>query len=301
MAAKPREQLSQVDLRRLMKEKSAKKVESPFAKYDPVTGLLSCLACKIPIKNETLWMAHENGRQHQQAGLSVKSRNAATGLKPSPVSAASKRPADRNPVSQSQQAPKKPKNSELPQRTTEDIFTHVKPHDSSATNITKTVKHVIASAVPDNGEGQQQLQADDQDTSSIIPENFFDNPTKNIAQKQEREKKAQAEDEWSKFQKSIQEESHKSAVIIEEDDEKATKQKELDQIDEQMARWEKIKALEIQKEEAAKKLASGSAAAEKSTAEKIEDASNQSDDNSDDDLDFLDWRKKSIFSSLRPK
>ena len=135
----------------------------------------------------------------------------------------------------------------------------------------------------------------DTDGSFLLPENFFDKPTKNVAQKQEREKKALAEDEWAKFQKSIQEESHKSAVIVEHEDETATMIRELDDVQEQMDRWEKIITLEKKKEEAVKKATESATTLTENTHLIADNASKESEDDTDDDLDFLDWRKKSIF------
>lgn len=50
---------------------AAKKVESPLAKYNSA-GQLSCIVCNSVVKNELVWTAHINGRQHREKVLSLK-------------------------------------------------------------------------------------------------------------------------------------------------------------------------------------------------------------------------------------
>lgn len=45
------------------------------------------------------------------------------------------------------------------------------------------------------------------------------------------------EEEWEKFQKAIREADNISAAIIAEDQEEATNERQLDEIDEQMKNW----------------------------------------------------------------
>jgi len=63
------------DIRRLMKE-SKTKINSPLAKYNG-SGQLTCILCECVVKNELVWPAHLNGRQHKEKVATLKS-----GMKP---------------------------------------------------------------------------------------------------------------------------------------------------------------------------------------------------------------------------
>ena len=122
-----------------------------------------------------------------------------------------------------------------------------------------------------------------------LPDNFFDKPTKNLKQKQEKDKKKQEEEEWAQFQRAINEESHKSAAVVEHDDEEAKRQRELEEIEEQLVRWEKLHDLELKKEEVAKKLVSADEAMDV-TVEKAAES-----DDEGDDFDLMNWRKRKLW------
>jgi zinc finger protein 830 len=50
---------------------TAKKIDSPLAKYNSA-GQLTCIVCNSVVKNELVWTAHINGRQHREKVLSLK-------------------------------------------------------------------------------------------------------------------------------------------------------------------------------------------------------------------------------------
>ncbi|XP_012371086.1 zinc finger protein 830 [Octodon degus] len=81
--------VNQEELRRLMKEKqrqstNRKKVESPFAKYNPL-GQLSCALCNTPVKSELLWQTHVLGKQHREKVAELKGAKGGT---PAPAAGA---------------------------------------------------------------------------------------------------------------------------------------------------------------------------------------------------------------------
>lgn len=53
------------ELKRLMREEKAKRIESPLAKYNSI-GQLTCVICNQIIKSELFWTAHINGKAHLQ-------------------------------------------------------------------------------------------------------------------------------------------------------------------------------------------------------------------------------------------
>ncbi|KAJ8938318.1 hypothetical protein NQ314_011530 [Rhamnusium bicolor] len=69
-------------------------------------------------------------------------------------------------------------------------------------------------------------------TNNNLPEDFFDSKSKHKARNQEY--KDPVEEEWEKFVKAIKEADNESNAIIAEDQEEATAERQIDEIDEQM-------------------------------------------------------------------
>ncbi|XP_055351754.1 zinc finger protein 830-like [Paramacrobiotus metropolitanus] len=278
--------LSKEDLRRLMKEKSAKKLDSPFAKYDN-SGQLYCILCKASVKSEASWKAHENGRQHQLAFAATKNPDAAKiRAKPAdPVSSASPAASADSSLSERKQRdeppPKKPKITTL----TREMVDSMEVDEAQSAGLPSDF--FDAPSIPTPSEAPTPSDPVVEDTSSAVPDDFFDKPTKNIRQKLEREKQKQEEEEWSKFQKAIHEESHKSAMAVEQEDEAARKQRELEEIEEQMTRWQKIHDLEIRREQG-----KGAAPVPEKKGESVREDSGEEDS---DDVDTFDWRKRKLW------
>lgn len=59
------------------------------------------------------------------------------------------------------------------------------------------------------------------------------------------EYKDPVEEEWERFQREIKEADSKSAAIIAEDQEEATTERQLDEIDEQMKNWSRYYSFNI--------------------------------------------------------
>ncbi|OWA51948.1 putative Zinc finger protein 830 [Hypsibius exemplaris] len=292
-AAAGKSALSKDELRKLMKERSsAKKIDAPFAKYDG-SGQLFCILCKTPIKSDAVWTAHVNGRQHHEALAAAKTPpqpqsskpNADSGFKIPQThqqSAGDKRPGD---AAFNESSLKKLKISE---RTVEKPALKTESSSQIPADFFDSSDPVVVAA-PSEPSSKSTASAP-VITPVLLPDNFFDKPTKNIKQKQEREKKVLEEEEWLKFQKAINEETHKSAVVVEHDDDEAKRKRELDEIEEQLVRWEKLHDLELKKEEVAKKLAA-SEAMEVSTG----GDSDSGDDDAGDDFNMMDWRKRKLW------
>lgn len=69
-----------------------------------------------------------------------------------------------------------------------------------------------------------------------LPEGFFDDPVKD-AKARNLDYKDPIEEEWEKFQKEIKAASNFSNAIIAEDQEEATTERQIDEIDEQIRNW----------------------------------------------------------------
>ena len=92
------------------------------------------------------------------------------------------------------------------------------------------------------------------------------------------------EEEWEKFQKEIHDEVLVSTAIQEEDQEEATAERQLEEIEEQMINWNRVLQLEQKKEVVIRKLQ-----ATRTSAPTKDDES--SGDEADLD-ELFDWRSK---------
>lgn len=64
------------------------------------------------------------------------------------------------------------------------------------------------------------------------------------------EYKNPVEEEWEQFQKAIKEETSKAEIIISDDLEEATAERQIDEIEEQLSHWSRVVTLEKKKQEA---------------------------------------------------
>ncbi len=74
------------------------------------------------------------------------------------------------------------------------------------------------------------------ETDEVLPEGFFDDPIKD-AKARNLEYKDPVEEEWDRFQKEIKAASTLSNAIIADDQEEATTERQIDEIDEQIRNW----------------------------------------------------------------
>ena len=119
-----------------------------------------------------------------------------------------------------------------------------------------------------------------------LPEGFFDDPVMDAKARGVEYKDAE-EAEWEAFQKEIAVEVAASTQITAEEQLEETTDRQLEEIDEQMRAWSRVRDIEIMKDEVEEKLK-----VKKTVTADLKQ------ENSDDELDeesleeFLDWRQK---------
>lgn len=252
----------QNDLRRLMNEQKSKqqvtiptkKIDSPLAKYNEA-GQLMCVLCKSVVRSEDVWKVHINAKQHKQNIEEAKKLKDKLQVATTP---AIKRPAT-------------PPPSEVPQKKLKGILknsntTPVVPPSTgtgpSATNSIPSDFFDSKSSVQTSSYFEATLQktsirrdlvnfnreernvepnaanATDvkMETDEVLPEGFFDDPVKD-AKARNLEYKDPVEEEWERFQKEIKAAASLSNAIIADDQEEATTERQIDEIDEQIRNW----------------------------------------------------------------
>merc|ERR1719245_2606023 len=121
------------------------------------------------------------------------------------------------------------------------------------------------------------------DDRGDLPEGFFDDPVLDAKARGVEYKDAE-EAEWEAFQKEIAVEVAVSAQMTAEEQLEETTDRQLEEIDDQMRAWSRVRDIEIMKDEVEEKLK-----VKKTVTAEVKQ------ENSDDDLDeesleeFLDW------------
>lgn len=241
---------SQQNLRRLMQEQRStrngeaeQKIESAFAKYE--NGQLMCSLCNSVVKSEKVWQVHLNAKQHKENLAKAKELKAKI--------EGQKKKAD--PVDRIQGLKRtiEEMRSEVPEKkikgilknsssSTATIASSVVVVQSTKDEIVEPPKSTSASAIPDdffdNAKPKQTKETPVEiiQVEDPLPEGFFDDPVKD-AKIRNQEYKDPVEEEWEKFQKEIKEAEAESKVIINEEREDATVERQLDEIDEQIRNW----------------------------------------------------------------
>ncbi|XP_014669423.1 PREDICTED: zinc finger protein 830-like [Priapulus caudatus] len=319
--------LDQSELRRLMKSKltngqSKKKgVDSPHAKYNSL-GQLYCTICSTQVKTDLLWPAHVNGRTHKQhiIGLNRKAEPAKLASQ-SPQSGLKRKSNDKyeTAVSEKKQkgfvtpegksnetglpadffdsgkaapstsllgmysSPSSEDEDETPPQTSRssvisgggDARSHL-PSDVSNSGVK------AASTVDDGEEEMTKVKS-----AEDLPEGFFDD-LKMDAKVRKIEYKDPLDEEWEKFQKVITEETHVSEAIVAEEDEVRITDRQIEEIDEQIAGWQKVTQLEKKHEQIKAKVEEAPPVGSGAAGE-------EEDDVAEEDLDsMLDWKSKGI-------
>lgn len=256
---------TQTELRRLInehkskKEKVAKKIESPLAKYNEA-GQLTCILCNSVVRSEAVWTVHVNAKQHKQnveqaKKLKEKTQNFTTPLK---------RPLT-PPL-------------EIPEKRLKGIL----KNSTTTQNVSTQSNIVVVTQKTEEEEKKQEPEEQPKDGKEVLPEGFFDDP-KLDAKARNVEYKDAVEEEWEKFQKEIREADYESLAMIAEDQEEATTERQIEEIDEQMKNFSKVLDLEKKKVEVI------------TTAKETQhmDVDGNLSDEEDQDFDeFLDWRSK---------
>ena len=119
-----------------------------------------------------------------------------------------------------------------------------------------------------------------------LPEGFFDDPVMDAKARGVEYKDAE-QAEWEAFQKEIAVEVAASTQMTAEEQLEETTDRQLEEIDDQMRAWSRVRDIEIMKDEVEEKLK-----VKKTVTAELKQ------ENSDDELDeesleeFLDWRQK---------
>ncbi|XP_054615273.1 zinc finger protein 830 [Dunckerocampus dactyliophorus] len=275
--------VNQEELRRLMKEKQRqtsekKRVESPYAKYNSL-GHLSCVLCNMQVKSELLWPAHVLGKQHKEKVSELK--EAKQTLQSQPVKR--KAPNDEDvsgkkakPTPEAGQSasavpadffekPDSAKSSGISllagvyddddedekEATEEAGNTNAAPQTAEAAGLpadffdssippAPAVSHsgsILKAEVPEKSTEKKDS------TAEALPEGFFDDPVRDAKVRNVDAPKDQMDKEWEEFQKEIRQVNTKSEAIVAEDDEEGRLERQIDEIDEQIACYKRVELL----------------------------------------------------------
>ncbi|XP_076239436.1 zinc finger protein 830 [Calliopsis andreniformis] len=291
--------LTQDDLRKAMSEHKkklgvVKKIESPLAKYTDA-GQLMCILCKAIIRSETVWPIHVSSKSHKENIVLAKKTKLETDTPKITVQ------TFKRPKSPSQETPANKKIKGILKNSSTNITQTIStlPSDffdnasnQSNGNISLNVSVMKPRSETDkeliNDKESKNVEIEDEKekekskdiSQAVLPEGFFDDPIMD-AKVRNVEYKNPIEEEWEKFQKEIKEETAQSAQIIADDQEEATTERQLDEIEEQIRHWSRVMDLVKRKEEVQ--------ATDRKQKNIDEDVSSGDEAEFDE---FLDWRAK---------
>nr|XP_021187945.2 zinc finger protein 830 [Helicoverpa armigera] len=284
-------QKAQEEMRRLMAERKKKnikptKIDNPLAKYNN-TGQLMCILCNSVVRSEHVWQVHLNSKQHREnVEKAKKLKELTNNFTVGKIKHKSGSPPKDAPPEKKLKGILK--NAEAPQPI-------VQPPKNNAPQVIsfhdEEIKRTPLNVPPAANSGDVPATSSTEAESvpgseQPIPEGFFDDPILD-AKVRNIEYKDPIEEEWDKFQKEIKEEATASAEIIAGEQEEATAERQIDEIDEQIRIWSKVLDLELKKEETKKTIQE----MEKMSEDDIGDSENE------DDIDeFLDWRAKKSYT-----
>ncbi|XP_053982708.1 zinc finger protein 830 [Hylaeus anthracinus] len=291
--------LTQDDLRKAMSEHKkklgvVKKIESPLARYTDV-GQLMCVLCKITVRNEVVWPVHLNSKTHKENIALAKKTKLETDI-PKIATHTFKRPTSPSQESSSNKKIKgilKTSSSQAASNLPSDFFdNNIKKSNGTVPSNTSVImqksengNELANDKELKNVEIEEEREKDrNKDTSqTTLPEGFFDDPVLD-AKVRNVEYKNPIEEEWEKFQKEIKEETAQSAQIIADDQEEATTERQLGEIEEQLRHWSRVMDLVKRKEQVQ--------ATDRKQKNTDEDVSSGDEAEFDE---FLDWRAKNSY------
>lgn len=296
---------TQNDLRRLMQEQktkakpstinpSAEKIDSPLAKYE--NGQLRCSLCKSIVRSESVWKVHINTKVHKEnitAAKELKERlqnnkHSLLGLKRSSSNISN----TTEPIIPEKKIKSILRKSDVTSKEAtdgipKDFFDSKKGFFEATLNKT-TIKTELLNIgkraeAPVIAGSDKKMEVDEKDEA--LPEGFFDDPIKD-AKIRNLEYKDPQEEEWQRFQREIKEEATMSNAIIAGEQEEATTERQIKEIDEQIRKWSKVLDMEKKKDVISVKV--------KERPSKMEEDSESCESGSEDVEinEFLDWRSK---------
>jgi zinc finger protein 830 len=233
---------------------ASEKVDSPFAKYDG--DKLMCQLCKKEVRSAAVWKVHVNSKQHKEnlelaKQLKEKIENQ---KKPAPVATENRVASLKRSIevwrSESEVPEKKPKgilknSSSQPQTPTETLEKlHLNGSSAAEPSTSSTIPADFFDSKPKTAStGKPPAKQEEKPAADeSLPEGFFDDPMKD-AKARNIEYKDPNEEEWDKFQKEIKEAEAQSMTIIHEEQEEATVERQIDEIDAQMRNWSRFVAI----------------------------------------------------------
>jgi len=129
---------------------------------------------------------------------------------------------------------------------------------------------------------------EEEEKEGDLPAGFFDDPVKD-AKARGLEYKNPEDQEWELFQKEIAAEVRESAELAAEEQLEETTGRQLEEIDEQMRAWNRVREAELRKDVVEEKLQV------KKEVVKKEEVEQSDEELEEEDLeDFLDWRVKKL-------
>ncbi|KYQ46442.1 hypothetical protein ALC60_14538 [Trachymyrmex zeteki] len=294
--------LTQDDLRKAMSEHkkkfgTIKKIDSPLAKYPFYSGQLMCILCKSVVRSETIWPVHLNSKVHKDNVALAKK----TKLETESTINVSNVQTFKRPPSPSNNSPNKKikgilKNSSQPvvqvkSNLPADFFDDNSEQVNNPSVLTQKLESKEKDPIVNTTDVQHAKEEEKEKekekvkdmNQAVLPEGFFDDPVMD-AKVRNVEYKDPIEEEWEKFQKEIKEETAQSAQIIADDQEEATTERQLDEIEEQIRHWSRVMDLAKRMEQV------------QGTDRKQENIDNDVSSGDEAEFDeFLDWRAKNSY------
>ncbi|KAL0271758.1 UNVERIFIED_CONTAM: hypothetical protein PYX00_008754 [Menopon gallinae] len=271
--------IKQDELRRLMNEQkkklvsNVKRIESPLARYPFIMANMSV------VRSEAVWSVHLNSKFHKEnVAKRVKKQE-----EPCESKQNFKRPAPNPPLPFCEKRVKSIlKNSTSTPTNTTPISTST---EISVDNQTSSLVTEYANSDGSHNSSDDFEEEEKEVTNKdVLPEGFFDDP-KLDAKVRNVEYKDPVEEEWEQFQREIREETSKAQQIIADDQEEATAERQIEEIDEQIRNWNRVVSLERKKQEVI-----GTPVTPIQSI-KQEDSSGEENDFEE----FVDWRAKKSF------
>ncbi|KAE9531333.1 hypothetical protein AGLY_010539 [Aphis glycines] len=273
MSAAKKKQVSQNELRLLMlkqklqTQRVKKKIESPLAKYPfnykiNISGQLSCIVCKLNIKDDSLWSVHISSKVHKENISKRKPESSKMTERLAVTTESLKR------ILKNYKAP--------PERVPNDFFENPTPTSSKTTNVNTET---------DEKMDEQAENIDINLDKGELPKGFFDDPMLDAKIRNE-EYVSSIDEEFIKFQKEIKEENMLSEQIMADNEDETTYGRQVEEIDEQIKHWSKVIELEKKREKIA-------LATENMSNMEIKNELDEAEESDGSDMDeFIDWRSK---------
>ncbi|CAL1579521.1 unnamed protein product [Knipowitschia caucasica] len=311
-----------------------KRVESPFAKYNSL-GHLSCVLCNIQVKSDLLWTTHVLGKQHKEKVAEVKGgkelpqsqavkRKTAEAdevcfKKPRPILNANQSTSGL-PAGFFEKSGAPPKAANLLAGAydddDEDEEDDEKPKPTNAStgqsgsaeasgipadffdNSIPSVPAISHSGSIQKAETPEKEKPEKDKAAEAIPEGFFDDPVTDAKVRNVEAPKDQMDKEWEEFQKEMRQVNTKSEAIVAEEDEEGRLERQIDEIDEQIACYRRVELLRDKRDLAKSKMQTKHVEQMETDVSMEEEMEMEEEEDEDELLGILsqDWRAKGALS-----